>query len=47
MTIAEEALYRIIQSTPVTMDAANDGIAITLLFVAAIIIVLKPNFSRL
>lgn len=47
MTIAEDTLYRIMMSSPVTMDAADDGIIMVLLLMAAAIIILKPNFSRL
>lgn len=47
MTLAEQTLYRIMMNTPVSTDAANDGIAITLLLVTALIIVFKPNFSRI
>ncbi len=47
MSLMEETLYRITMNTPVSVDAANDGVIMTLLLVAVGIIVLKPNFSRI
>lgn len=47
MSIMEDTLYRVIANTPISTAAADDGIIMTLLLVAALIIVFKPNFSRI
>lgn len=47
MTLTEQALWNVINNTPITAAGADDGIIITLLFVAFLIIVFKPNFSNI
>lgn len=47
MTLAEQALWNVINSTPITAAGADDGIILTLLLVAFLIIVFKPDFSRI
>ena len=46
MTLMEQTFWGIMNATPVTTEAANDGIIITVLFIAFLLIVLKPDFSR-
>ena len=46
-TLAGDLLWENLMSIPVTTEAANEGIIITVLLIAAMIITFKPDFSRL